>query len=77
VNPDDQHEDSSPAALGARLRFAFEMVEAGVELMRCNLRREHPAASEERIQELLNEWLLWRRPDEFSEGSLRLRNAAP
>lgn len=74
---DSRHEDASPAALGARLRFALEMVETGVELMRCNLRREHPEAGEERIQELLNEWLLWRRPDEFSEGPLRLRNAAP
>jgi hypothetical protein len=53
------------------------MVETGVDMMRCNLQREHPDASEERIQELLNEWLLWRRPDEFRDGSLRLRKPSP
>ena len=51
----------TPAAeLGAKLRFAFDLVETGVEMMRCNLRRAHPTADEARIQELVNEWLLQR-----------------
>lgn len=36
-------------------------------MTRCRLRREHPDADETRIQELLNEWLLERPADEFSD----------
>jgi hypothetical protein len=73
---DARAEDCTPTALGARLRFALEMVETGVEMMRCNLRRTHPDATEAQLQELLNDWLLLRPTDEFSGSStsaLRLR----
>lgn len=50
-------EPLDPASLGARLRFALDMVETGVAMMRQNLRREHPRASEAEIQARLNAWL--------------------
>ena len=56
------------------------MVDAGLDLMRCNLRRQHPAANDERIQELLNEWLLQRPGAELGDGDpreLRVRTRAP
>jgi hypothetical protein len=58
----DREEESSPAVLGARLRFALEVVETGIDMKRCSLRREHPDADEAQIQELVNEWLLERPP---------------
>jgi hypothetical protein len=67
VSTPDQPSRSRAAELGARLRFALSMVETGVELTRCRLRREHPEADDARIQELLNEWLLARPADEFSD----------
>lgn len=60
-------EAARAAELGARFRFALSMVETGVELMRCRLRREHPAADEDGIQTLLNAWLVHRPPDEFAD----------
>jgi hypothetical protein len=80
VTADDLAKESGPVELGARLRFALSMVETGVELMRCNLQRAHPDAGADRIQELLNEWLLRRPIDEFGEdgrSSLRLRGPLP
>jgi len=71
---------SAAAELGARLRVALDMVDAGLDLMRCNLRRQHPAANDERIQELLNEWLLQRPRAELGDGDpreLRVRTRAP
>ena len=71
---------TAAAELGARLRVALDMVDAGLELMRCNLRRQHPAASDERIQELLNDWLLQRPGAELGDGDqseLRVRTRAP
>jgi Rv0078B-related antitoxin len=58
----DREGDSSPAALGARLRFALELVETGIDMKRCSLRREYPDADDAQIQELVNEWLLERPP---------------
>ncbi len=40
-----------------RLVLTFELFEFGVELMAANLRRRHPGASAERIDELLETWL--------------------
>lgn len=70
----------SPVDLGARLRFALEMVETGVEMMRCNLRRAHPEADDDqRIQQLLDEWLLRQPlpdPGPDARSTLRLRNGS-
>jgi hypothetical protein len=41
-------------------RTALELFETGLDLMRENLRRNHPGASEEQIERLLHEWLLER-----------------
>lgn len=40
-----------------RLRLTFAMFRFGVEMMRQNLRRANPDASEEEIEALLREWL--------------------
>jgi hypothetical protein len=46
-----------------RLRVALEMHDFGVEVMRQNLRRRLPEASEERIRSELTRWL--RAPSEL------------
>jgi hypothetical protein len=40
-----------------RLRLALDLFETGVAIMEQNLRREHPQATEEEIQEKLFQWL--------------------
>jgi hypothetical protein len=40
-----------------RLRTAFELFEAGCEIMRQNLRRRHPALSPEELERELVAWL--------------------
>ena len=44
-----------------KMRLALDLYEIGEAMMRQNLRRQFPEASEERIEELLVEWLR-RRP---------------
>lgn len=44
-----------------RLRVALELADAGFALMRQNLRRAHPGASNEEIERLLIDWI-GRRP---------------
>ena len=44
----------------------LELYDLSVEIMRQNLRRRHPGASEERIEELLRRWLA--KADEPSTG---------
>jgi hypothetical protein len=40
-----------------RLRIALDLHDAGVAMMRQNLRRQHPAASEQEIERMLAAWL--------------------
>jgi hypothetical protein len=40
-----------------RLRLALELHEAGVALMRCNLKRRFPGASDKEIEDRLVAWL--------------------
>lgn len=40
-----------------RLRIALDLHDAGVEMMRQNLRRRHPGADEQEIERLLIAWL--------------------
>jgi hypothetical protein len=40
-----------------RLRLTFELFEFGVEMKAAQLRRQHPEASAQRIEELLEAWL--------------------
>ena len=41
-------------------RATLDLCEAGVELMRQNLRRRHPGTADDNIERLLHEWLLER-----------------
>ena len=40
-----------------KLRITLELAEVGYEMMRENLRRRHPEASDDEIQRLLTDWL--------------------
>jgi len=44
-------------ALLERLQLAFDLYDAGEDLMRQNLRRRHPSESAEQIEERLVAWL--------------------
>jgi hypothetical protein len=46
--------------LGRRLALALAMQREGLALMRENLRRAHPTASEDELAELYERWLLAR-----------------
>jgi hypothetical protein len=52
----------------ARLRVALEMFETGVQMMRQNLRRNHPTLSDAEIEARVTAWL-WERPGaEFGDA---------
>ncbi len=53
------------------LRAAFDLYEFGEDLMRQNLRREHPGASETEIELLIREWLQRRPGAEEGDASGR------
>jgi hypothetical protein len=55
--------DTSADASAARLRLASAMQREGNALMRENLRRRHPDASEAELDALFERWLLDRPPD--------------
>lgn len=48
---------SSESLLAERLQTALDLYEAGEQLMRENLRRQHPEAGEAEIERLLDAWL--------------------
>ena len=54
-----------------RLRTTLDLHETGVALMRQNLRRAHPEASDSEIEQLLQAWLCERpgAPDGDAEGT--------
>ena len=58
-----------------RLRLAFDLYEAGEDLMRQNLRRRHPGETAEQIEERLITWLTTRPGAEHGDapGTPRLR----
>jgi hypothetical protein len=53
----------SPTELGRRLDQALALADEGLEIMGQNLRRRHPDASDEEIQERLSAWVNDRPPD--------------
>lgn len=55
----------------ARLRMALEMFDDGVALMRQNLRRADPEASEEEIEQRLRAWLRERPGAEHGDSAGR------
>jgi hypothetical protein len=46
-----------------RLRIALDLQVAGIDMQRCRLRREHPAATPDEVERMLTEWLLSRPGD--------------
>ena len=50
----------SPSSAAEAFRTTLDLFETGLDLMRQNLRRRHPAAGDEEIERLLREWLLER-----------------
>lgn len=56
-----------------KLRVAFELHEAGVQMMRLTLQRRHRGASPQRIEELVGEWLRTRPGAEHGDGQGRHR----
>lgn len=56
-----------PSAAAERLRTALALFEAGVEMMRQNLRRQFPDANESEIQERLTTWLRTRPGAEYGD----------
>jgi hypothetical protein len=46
-----------PLTPSEKLEIALELFESGVELMRENLKREHPGESDAQIEEHLRKWL--------------------
>jgi hypothetical protein len=57
--------DSSPES--SRFRIALDLFEAGVGMMRQNLRRQFPEADEKEIASRLAEWLQERPGAEFGD----------
>jgi len=51
-----------------RLAVTFELFEFGVEMMAANLRRRHPDASPEEIEQRLEAWLAERPGAELGDG---------
>lgn len=54
-----------------KLRAALELHDVGVELMRQSLRRRHPDASDDAIEDLLTDWLRTRPGAEHGDGAGR------
>lgn len=53
---------------------AAELAEAAVLVFREHLRREHPAASEGELDELVKQRMIALHDNEFSDGPFRRRN---
>lgn len=70
-------EKPTEEVLVARLRVAFDLHEAGVRLMRENLRRRHPDAGEEEIERRLVAWLRERPGAEHGDADAVLRPLPP
>jgi len=60
-----------PAVL-ARMQMAFELYELAEIMMRQNLRRRNPEASEEEIEQGVRDWLLRSKGDLPPDGPFRL-----
>lgn len=58
----------SPESTGARLKLAVDLMDFGIEMMRSNLRRSNPGATEAEITALLAAWLRDRPGAEHGDG---------
>ena len=59
----------------ARMRATFDLYQTAVDMMRQNLRRRHPDASEAEIARQLQEWML-EQPEDPPGTPLRAMDAA-
>jgi hypothetical protein len=60
--------EDSPDVLAMRLRTALDLCELGESIRRAQLRREHPAATDDEIEALLVAWLETRPGAEHGDG---------
>jgi hypothetical protein len=84
VSDDDWHDrrwyhvpmlkDPRREELAAKLRTALDMFGLGESIMRQNLRRKYPEASEAEIEDRLNAWLRERPGAEHGDAPGRLRD---
>lgn len=51
---------SSPSSIVESFRATLDLFQTGVDMMRQNLRRRYPEASDKEIDRLVHEWLLER-----------------
>jgi hypothetical protein len=51
---------SSPSSVADALKTTLDMFGMGLDVMRQNLRRRHPGATDEEVERLLGEWLVER-----------------
>ncbi|HXW04050.1 MAG TPA: hypothetical protein VD833_02375 [Vicinamibacterales bacterium] len=61
--------DTASSAVVEAFRSTLDLFQTGVDLMRQNLRRQHPEAGEEEIERLLRAWLLERPGAESGDSS--------
>ena len=64
----EQTNSVARAEAAARLRTALDLFEAGVEMMRQRLRRDHPDLAEREIAARLTAWLRERPGAEFGDA---------
>ena len=50
----------TPDTVADAFRTTLDLFKTGLDLMRQNLRRSHPEAGDEEIEQLLHAWLLYR-----------------
>jgi hypothetical protein len=55
-------------SVGDKIRLACELHEAGINMMRCNLKRSFPDESAAEIENRLIDWLGTRPGAEFGDG---------
>ncbi len=58
----------APLSPDAALRVAFDLADAGTDMMRMSLQRRHPGASRETIEAMLRDWLHRRPGAEFGDS---------
>jgi hypothetical protein len=67
------HNEERNEVVASNLRIALEMFGLGESIMRQNLKRMHPAASEEEIEAMVSAWLLERPGAEHGDAPGKLR----
>jgi hypothetical protein len=64
-------EDGTVLSPAQRFRIAMDLFQTGVDLMRQNLKREDPDATEEQIEDRLRAWVRHRPGAEFGDSEGR------